>query len=310
MNKLAIVIPAYKSQFIKAALDSICNQTNLNFSLYVGDDHSPENLEGIVSLYSDKVNLTYKRFDENLGGNNLVSHWNRCIELTQGEEWVWLFSDDDIMDSTCVENFYHSLSLDDSFNIYHYNINVIDKDDNILLVGAEFPSVMTTQDFLLERSAGRIKSYVVEYIFNRKILDRTSGFIDFPTAWHSDEATVLHASKCLGIKTIDNCKVNWRYSAYNITPNLSEKKIVDKKVQASLEFSIWVHNFFMDNNTRLSVTSYYHLINRFVYELFTYRKVYSFDEIKGFLKKYLNNLNILKFYPLALMKFILYKLVK
>ena len=40
-NNLAIVIPAYKSTFLPAALDSIAAQTCQDFTLYIGDDCSP-----------------------------------------------------------------------------------------------------------------------------------------------------------------------------------------------------------------------------------------------------------------------------
>ena len=99
-NQLSIVIPAYKATFLPAALDSIAAQTCQNFTLYIGDDNSPHNLENIVNRYKDEINLVYHRFDANLGGNDLVAQWERCISLTQGEPYIWLFSDDDVMISS------------------------------------------------------------------------------------------------------------------------------------------------------------------------------------------------------------------
>jgi glycosyltransferase involved in cell wall biosynthesis len=48
MNKLAIIIPAYKITFLDEALNSIANQTCLDFTVYIGDDASPHNIESIV----------------------------------------------------------------------------------------------------------------------------------------------------------------------------------------------------------------------------------------------------------------------
>ena len=95
---LAIVIPAYKSKFLELALNSICKQTDKRFHLYIGDDNSPEHLYDIILKYEDKITLTYKRFDENLGRNDLIAHWERCIDLVQDEEYIWFFSDDDMME--------------------------------------------------------------------------------------------------------------------------------------------------------------------------------------------------------------------
>lgn len=94
---MAIVIPAYKGRFLKETLDSIAVQAHKDeFVLYIGDDASPERLDKIVESYQNKVNLVYHRFSENMGGKDLVAHWERCIQLS-AEPFIWLFSDDDLM---------------------------------------------------------------------------------------------------------------------------------------------------------------------------------------------------------------------
>ena len=80
---MAIVIPAYKGRFLKETLDSIAVQAHKDeFVLYIGDDASPERLDKIVESYQNKVNLVYHRFSENMGGKDLVAHWERCIQLS------------------------------------------------------------------------------------------------------------------------------------------------------------------------------------------------------------------------------------
>ena len=79
---LAIVIPAYKKTYLQKTLESIANQTDKRFHLYIGDDCSPYDLKSIVEEFSDRIPLTYHRFKENLGGKDLVAHWERCIALT------------------------------------------------------------------------------------------------------------------------------------------------------------------------------------------------------------------------------------
>ena len=101
-NKLAIIIPAYKACFFREVLDSIVRQSNRDFTVYIGDDASPDDLESIVSDYKDKLDIFYFRFEQNWGGRDLVAHWERCIELSD-EPLVWLFSDDDLMPPDAVE---------------------------------------------------------------------------------------------------------------------------------------------------------------------------------------------------------------
>ena len=58
-NKLAIIIPAYKACFFREVLDSIVRQSNRDFTVYIGDDASPDDLESIVSDYKDKLDIFY-----------------------------------------------------------------------------------------------------------------------------------------------------------------------------------------------------------------------------------------------------------
>ncbi len=80
MCELAIVIPAYKIIYFEQVLISIANQTNRNFHLYVGDDASPDDFISLINKYKNKIDITYVRFENNLGKNDLVSHWERCID--------------------------------------------------------------------------------------------------------------------------------------------------------------------------------------------------------------------------------------
>lgn len=86
-NKLAIIIPAYKDAFFNKTLESLAQQTNKNFTVYIGDDNSPYNLEKIVSEYSNQLNIIYKRFPTNLGSTDLVLQWNRCLSMIQDEDF-------------------------------------------------------------------------------------------------------------------------------------------------------------------------------------------------------------------------------
>ena len=106
--QLAIVIPAYKAEFLEEALASLEAQTDRRFRVYVGDDASPGALEVICDRHRQQLDLSYHRFAENRGRDYLVDQWHRCIGLSS-EPWIWLFSDDDVMEPGCVAAFYAAL---------------------------------------------------------------------------------------------------------------------------------------------------------------------------------------------------------
>lgn len=93
-NKIAVIIPAYKDTYLLNTLISINNQTDKKFNLYICNDSSPYNIEKVLADFKkiNKIHFEYIKFENNLGGSDLIQHWNRCINQIKNEEWIWLFS--------------------------------------------------------------------------------------------------------------------------------------------------------------------------------------------------------------------------
>ncbi len=253
MIKLAIVIPAYKNNFFEQTLLSIANQINKNFRLYIGDDDSPSNLDSIVSKFENIIPIYYKKFDENIGINDLVSQWERCIDLIGNEEWIWLFSDDDLMDPMCVENFYSTLNQFPEFDIFHFNLSKIDERNNIIGNFYDFPSILTCEEFLIGKLNVGYFSTVVEYVFRKSNFVANGRFQNFDLGWGSDDATWIKLSKYKGIKNIENAKVYWRKSLFNISPNNCDIQILKRKYNSQIQFSKWICDQANHNNLNIEI---------------------------------------------------------
>lgn len=243
MNQLAIVIPAYKIDFFKDTIASLAKQTCKDFTVYVGDDCSPDDLKSLVLAYGDSIHIVYHRFNENLGGKDLVGHWERCIGLAHGEPWIWLFSDDDIIGERCVELFYKEIEDKNKFDIYHFDVKIIDSDGRIAYLPGEFPEIIDVETLYRETSKDKIRSFVVENIFSREIYEEVGGFESFPMAWGSDMATWLKMGRKNGMKTIHGDYVFWRRSDKNITPS-KDREMIKRKFMIQVDFYEWVNVFF------------------------------------------------------------------
>ena len=209
-NNLAIIIPAYKSTFLSIALDSIVSQTCKDFTLYIGDDCSPYNISEIVGRYKDKINIIYKRFDNNLGGKDLVSQWERCIAMSHDEPYIWLFSDDDVMDINCVEKFYEAIKQNPNAGLLHFNINKINDKSQQVCSFKPWPKYCSTKEYIDGKlgTKGYI-SFVVEFIVRRDIYMKCGGFENFDLAWGSDFISwVKFSDAANGIITIDDANAN------------------------------------------------------------------------------------------------------
>lgn len=307
--KLAIIIPAYKANFFEQALSSIANQTNRNFCVYIGDDCSPDNLEEIVNKFRNSIKIIYHKYDKNLGNSNLVLHWNRCISMSTIEEWIWLFSDDDLMAPDCVEKFYKTLLKQEKcHDIFHFDTKIIDENNKIIRNPKQFPNVIDSYSFYRERLNGVLKSFVIEYVVRKSHLMAKGGIQEFDLAWCSDDATWIKVSFDRGIFTIEDTFVFWRSSMYNITPNFSNKEIANRKLKSMIQYSLWVVAFFKSKGIEI-VPSKNEQIIWFIRGVVDCGKIFNFNQKCQLIDNYLS-LHSLKKHRLILNSIILKEYLK
>lgn len=223
-------------------MDSLAAQTCKDFTVYVGDDCSPSDFGSLIEEYKNRLDIRYTKFDTNLGGKDLVAQWTRCIELTEGEPWLWLFSDDDVMGEKCVECFYNTLRKNSNYDLHHFNVSIINEDGAVVKRASQYPEVLSCSDFFKRRMVGPLDSYVVEYVFRRDTYNKTGGFQNFDMAWGADTATWVKFSRDKGIYTISGAEVFWRSSNVNISPNKSN--IVSyRKLMSTIDRILWYKSF-------------------------------------------------------------------
>ena len=74
--------------------------------------------------------------------------------------------------------------------MFRFPLAVIDENGKIIHKNPslqEYP--VSGYQFLLDKLEGRIYSAACEYVFTRDIYERIGGFVKFPLAWCSDDAT-------------------------------------------------------------------------------------------------------------------------
>jgi len=239
MNSLAIIIPAFKVTFFDKALRSLAQQTNKNFTVYVGDDHSPDDLKSVCDKYNNSINIKYTRFNENIGAKQLVKQWNRCVMLSGQEEWLWLFSDDDMADKNCVEVFYKTIQEDNGrFDVYKFDKNIIDDNDAIGEISPVSPFIEPSHLMAIEILMGRRGNCMPDHIFSRKVYEKNGGLVYTDYAQGADWATSILFSSDKGICTMQGAKINWRYGASNITGQFQLNR--NEKIKGYVQFLNWL----------------------------------------------------------------------
>jgi glycosyltransferase involved in cell wall biosynthesis len=109
---ISICIPTYNgARYLRECLDSVLAQTFSNFEVLIVDDKSSDETVTIAQEYA-KGDQRFKiiQNEKNLG---LVTNWNHCIELAQGE-WIKVLFQDDLIAPACLEKLLAACQPDDA----------------------------------------------------------------------------------------------------------------------------------------------------------------------------------------------------
>lgn len=241
--ELAVVIPAYKASFLQETLNSLARQSDKRFNVYIGNDAGPSGIDQIIQGFKKILNIKYVRFKENVGGHDLVAQWERCVELSGVENYIWILPDDDTVEKDCVGLFLKEIEVRPKLDVYRFNTNYIDDKDQILNVNPIHPAHESAYAYVEARLKRQRNTSLGEHIFSREIYNRV-GFRHFPLAWCADDVAWIEFGQKNGIKLISdssnvaNTMVNIRVSAENISSIGKDYSI--PKLNASLEFLLFI----------------------------------------------------------------------
>lgn len=238
MPKVSFILPAYKRRFLKEAIASILAQTYKDLELVIVDDHSPEGLKDVVDQFSDP-RLTYYCNEENLGGKDLVAAWEKAMTYARGE-WCVLASDDDLYHPEYLSEMLRLTEQYPQVNAVHSRVGIIDHEGRITGFGQVRSPLESAIEMVYSRSICRYQQTMPDFMFRLEEFNRNGGFVKFPVAWYSDDATWAKLAKRGGVAFSPRVLFYFRYSGINIS---STNSFVVEKMNAGYQYCQWVLNF-------------------------------------------------------------------
>lgn len=229
----SFVLPAWKGKYLQDALTSILVQTYKDFELIVVDDHSPEDIKGIVEGFNDN-RLKYYRNKENIGGHDLVAQWNHCLEYAKGE-YVILATDDDLYEPNFLETMADLIAKYPNVNLLRARVLQVDANNKVRDIDACYKEYLTKDEFVYHILHG-MRGGIPQYVFKTSALRKKGGFVSLPLAWGADDATAIMMSE-RGVATAQDHLVRFRWSSVNIS---SDRKSMPTKIKARLMFCQWL----------------------------------------------------------------------
>lgn len=257
--KYTFLLPAYKAQYFEKVLLSIKNQSFKDFNVIVSDDCSPEDLKSIFDRFvGNDSRFIYRRNDVNMGGKSLVSHWNLLVGLCNTEFFI-MASDDDVYESTFLDEIDKLTVKYPNVNLFRGRTKIIGENDELQLNDQLYPEIMDQAHFFYVCFSNSFISCEPNYCYRTKTLKAKGGYVDFPSAWFSDDATHLLMAEN-GCATTRNVVFGFRNSGISISNTWMKPEDARKKVEASLAFNKWIdeyHSCILENEERSLVSIAY-----------------------------------------------------
>lgn len=274
-KSIAIIIPAFKKDFFEDTLISIVNQTDRDFNIYIGNDGGDREIGDLVEKYKGELNITYKYFNENIGKKDLVKSWERTFDLMQDEDYFIFFSDDDIFESNCIEEIRKSINENPDNDVFHFELSFIERDNERKVNKKGIYKKRTTSfEFYNLLIRKKIEARMPDFIFKTSTFKKNQGFVNFPLAIRSDNATVIKNSLKKPIIQV-NAKVFWRRSNKNISANVNGniEKIFYYNL-SRIKYLEWIKNIFGTDNLNIweSLYIYISIVSRYKLDKF-YNKI-------------------------------------
>jgi glycosyltransferase involved in cell wall biosynthesis len=229
---VSFVLPAYKKRFFRQAIDSILAQSYTNFELIIVDDASPENLEEVVSEYTDS-RITYYRNEQNIGGKSLVKQWNHCIQYAKGDYLV-LAADDDLYHPEFLSKCVTLAEKYPQVDLIRTGAEQIDENNRLIGIDGILPEYCSKYQYVYCWLKATVFTCIGNYLFKTAVIQQKK-FIDFPFALGSDTASTINMAEN-GVTNTAEMLFRFRISPIHLSSNRGILKEKQEAITLLFEF--------------------------------------------------------------------------
>jgi glycosyltransferase involved in cell wall biosynthesis len=270
---ISVGMPVVKTKYFEQAFVSILHQNFDDYEIIVVNN----NADGDVKSIIDKYNSPRVRYYKNELMLPIIENWNKVLSYASGEYFV-LFSDDDIYAPTFLSEMYNLMQRYPEINIAHCRVKIIDEENRTLEYTPICPEYENIIDFMWHRLKRFRLQYAPDFMVKTQMLKACGGFVDFPLAWGSDDATWFTIAKQSGVIFLNKALCNWRFS------NISLSKVGNPKlkIMAVEKYICWIENFLtgIDSSSEESQFQINH-IRHLLPEFKRYGIIYLFSVTSG-----------------------------
>ena len=244
---ISIGIPAYKSEYLGDAIQSVLKQTYSYWELIIVDDSSPNNIRGVISNFHYS-RIKYYRNKSNIGGGDPSKNWNVCLNYAKGE-YFCLLCDDDLYEPEFLEEMLKLSQKYQDCNVFRSRVKIIDsrkKDEEVDFYPSS-PEWESCEDYIWHVGRNLRKQTISEWMLRTGHIRKCRGYANLPFAWGADYLSIYQFCINGGIASTTKSLVAYRRSKINISTmaekNCKEKMLANKLFKESVNTLIETNGF-------------------------------------------------------------------
>lgn len=246
MPKFSILIPIIKSKFLSTAIESVLSQSFSDWELILYNDCSPEDIEAVTKKFKDG-RMRYYKGEKNLGADDPSKTWNKMLELANGR-FICLLGDDDYISENYLEEIDKLIEKYTEADLFRTSLKKVNENNETILSGEMLPEFETWDQMMYQRNARNRLQCTTGFVLRKNALLEIGGYVNFPRACGSDDATYLLLAKNNGVVSTNKAFGYWRKSSLNISDNDS-----DETNRQKIRFYLAWEKKFLDDNFSLKV---------------------------------------------------------
>lgn len=239
MKKVSIIIPTYKSLFLKHAIESIVKQTYQEWELIIVDDCSPEDIHAITLPFLNDKRIQYHRNDHNYGAERLAQNWTDALNYCTGD-YVICMGDDDMLPPDALHEYMLTAEKMPEVDVIHGQTEVIDEENRVTELMEPRWDRENVLQLIYYRWAGLGRQqFIGDFCYKLSELRKNKGYYDLPLAWGSDDITAVIAASKNGIANTREVCFYYRKNRFSI----SSDNNCPRKLQALHMQEEWYRKF-------------------------------------------------------------------
>ena len=237
--QFTIAIPVVKTNFFHKTLKSAINQTFTDYEIIVLNNANNQKIKIEIQDITLEASKTFPiRYYENEEQLPPVQNWNKCLKLAKGN-FFCILSDDDEYGLEYLNEISKAISKYSSCNIFHVRLRITNEMDETISISTSCPEQENCLNLIYHRIRNQREQFLSDFIVKTSQLKNIGGFIDFPSACCTDDATWFKIANHGGIVFVNKILLSYRKSSINLSKNDS----VENKIVAYNQYETWIADF-------------------------------------------------------------------